>query len=274
MSLSGSSYQDIATYLPGDTLNFKLDYTINTDVSQFKVQNVDASDIHAKLKKSADEPGTDLTATNNSPGNFTIKDPASKPLLANSTIEITFSKTISKTDTPPNSVASQVTAYAKPIITNQVISADSNKVTAYLMDTTYFTSVPDRIDFGSLIKNATGIYGDSSTASSLKVTHYSPSTSSNYQVKVAYDSTDANQQLTSTSGQKINDVNALQLKQSDGSYAPLTSDGLPLNSTGFNKLGVTDLTPYINNKWRLMVNNPQAGNYKGTIKWTLTSSLE
>ncbi|UQS81753.1 hypothetical protein MOO45_06005 [Bombilactobacillus folatiphilus] len=280
-------YASSATYVPGDTLQYHMQYQLNeanmynlTSPVTFSSRNagLDFSNSAPSVTVNGDRSAASATVDPNT-GKITVTK-ASGNFSPGDLLDLTYNaqakadpvagepgaKHESATKMPYNTVGINVT------MNGQTLSNTSASTTLQRKDLDYFVRVPDVIDFGRNPRVFDSPFYNT-TSGRLKFSHYSASSSKQYYLQVKYNQdlrTSAYAYLRPDSGNALieyrpNDVGLYQ--SIDGTSSNLTTDGLTTQ-------GISDLTSYVSDKhFRLNSNDKPLGNYSGTMTWTYSNSL-
>ncbi|WP_334330160.1 isopeptide-forming domain-containing fimbrial protein [Companilactobacillus sp. HBUAS59699] len=143
--------------------------------------------------------------------------------------------------------------------------------------TAAINDVPSKISFGSINSlDSERMLKNVSTTGKLTVTHTQETP---FKVSVSYDN-DGDGSMSSNGNKLVQDGGDTLLisqKQGDSNiWQPLSSTPVPIDTNGFTgSPNDIDLTNYVAaNKWQLRVpGNSKAGQYNGTITWSMTDTL-
>lgn len=282
-------------YVPGDQIDFYMDYVINKDSSDsVSVLNFTTKcspgltfDDHAVASDGIDNDlqttyQTDHT-TANWPTTVTVKKRDGTSFKAGDHVRLTITGTAGNSPDGKHSSSYKSVSHTADVSgtlnSGNTIASAPQKVTVTRQNFAYFVEVPNTIDFGTAITTGKPIT-NLTTDGSLKINSYC--TDNSFDVRVAYDNTGDDRLLNGTSGVTVATDNTLLLY---GSHPVLSNGGTTVatidSSSGSNTNShgkydrLTDLTTSVGkDKWTL--NTPHhavPGSYKGKMTWSMVNSL-
>lgn len=281
-------------YVPGDTIDFCLDYQIAADSTATAPQLVFTPQASAGLKfanyvfASDGSNDSDLVTTfmidqtnANWPQTIVVKKRSREAFKAGDHFRLTITGVATGNLSGAHNSSYQTLRHnvnvSAPLNSGQVNTINVQTLILQRANFAYFTEIPTTIDFGKVV-NAGQSLTNRATTGALKVNSYFQSaTAQGYEIRVAYDNT-GSQRLTNGSvgltprGTSLLSYRAQPILSSGNRVAQITpSSG---TSTGINERGI-DLTNLVGaNQWQLNAQrNALPGDYKGTLTWSIVNSL-
>ncbi|UQS82005.1 hypothetical protein MOO45_07390 [Bombilactobacillus folatiphilus] len=282
-----SDYASSATYVPGDTLQYHMQYQLNeanmynlTSPVTFSSRNagLDFSNSAPSVTVNGDrsaasatvDPNTGKITVTKATGNFSPGDLIDLTYNAKAKADPVAGEPRAKHEStikiPYNTVGINVT------MNGQTLSNTSASTSLQRKDLDYFVRVPDVIDFGRNPRVFDSPFYNT-TSGRLKFSHYSASSSKQYYLQVKYNQdlrTSAYAYLRPDSGNALIEYRT----DSSGTYQSIDGTASNLTTSGLTTQGISDLTSYVSDKhFRLNSNDKPLGNYSGTMTWTYSNSL-
>ncbi|UQS82161.1 hypothetical protein MOO45_00220 [Bombilactobacillus folatiphilus] len=282
-----SDYASSATYVPGDTLQYHMQYQLNeanmynlTSPVTFSSRNagLDFSNSAPSVTVNGDrsaasatvDPNTGKITVTKATGNFSPGDLIDLTYNAKAKADPVAGEPRAKHEStikiPYNTVGINVT------MNGQTLSNTSASTSLQRKDLDYFVRVPDVIDFGRNPRVFDSPFYNT-TSGRLKFSHYSASSSKQYYLQVKYNQdlrTSAYAYLRPDSGNALIEYRT----DSSGTYQSIDGTASNLTTSGLTTQGISDLTSYVSDKhFRLNSNDKPLGNYSGTMTWTYSNSI-
>ncbi|UQS82517.1 hypothetical protein MOO45_02375 [Bombilactobacillus folatiphilus] len=280
-------YASSATYVPGDTLQYHMQYQLNeanmynlTSPVTFSSRNagLDFSNSAPSVTVNGDrsaasatvDPNTGKITVTKASGNFSPGDLLDLTYNAKAKADPVAGEPGAKHEStikiPYNTVGINVT------MNGQTLSNTSASTSLQRKDLDYFVRVPEVIDFGHNPRVFDSPFYNT-TNGRLKFSHYSASSSKQYYLQVKYNQdlrTSAYAYLRPDSGNALIEYRT----DSSGTYQSIDGTASNLTTSGLTTQGISDLTSYVSDKhFRLNSNDKPLGNYSGTMTWTYSNSL-